>query len=186
MRIVIFGPPGAGKGTQGVRLAEKLKIKHLATGDMLRSEVTAGSELGKLAKQYMDRGDLVPDDVIINMIRSHLTGGDGMVLDGFPRTVTQAKALDEALGQANMPLDKSIYFKVDRDELVNRLTNRAAEQGRSDDTPETINRRMDVYTEQTSPVLDYYSSSDRVIEIDGTGTPDEVFQRLLTAVESGA
>lgn len=186
MRIVIFGPPGAGKGTQGVRLAEKLKITHLATGDMLRAEVAAGSELGVLAKQYMERGDLVPDDVIIGMIRSHLTDGDGMVLDGFPRTITQAKALDEALQQADLPLDKSIYFSVDRQQLINRLINRAAEQGRSDDTPDTINRRMDVYDEQTAPVLEYYSSSGRVIEVDGTGTPDEVFERLLTAVGTGS
>lgn len=186
MRIVIFGPPGAGKGTQGVRLAENLKITHLATGDMLRAEVSAGSELGVLAKQYMDRGDLVPDDVIIGMIRSHLTDGDGMVLDGFPRTITQAQALDEALQQADLPLDKSIYFNVDRQQLISRLINRAVEQGRSDDTPDTINRRMDVYDEQTAPVLEYYSSSGRVIEIDGSGTPDEVFERLLTAVGTGS
>lgn len=186
MRIVIFGPPGAGKGTQGVRLAEKLNITHLATGDMLRAEVAAGSELGVLAKQYMDRGDLVPDDVIIGMIRSHLTDGEGMVLDGFPRTIAQAKALDEALEEADLPLDSSVYFKVDRDELVGRLINRAAEQGRSDDTPETISRRMDVYEELTAPVLEYYGASGRVTEIDGTGTPDEVFQRLLVAVDAGS
>lgn len=186
MRIAIFGPPGAGKGTQGVRLAEKLNIAHLATGDMLRAEVAAGTDLGNQAKQFMDRGDLVPDDLIIGMIQSRLTGESGMVLDGFPRTIAQAKALDDALRQANMPLDKTIYFKVDRDELVNRLLNRAAEQGRSDDTLDTINRRMDVYEEQTAPVLDYYNSSGKVIEIDGTGTPDDVFQRLVAAVESGS
>ncbi len=186
MRIVIFGPPGAGKGTQGVRLAEKLNITHLATGDMLRAEVAAGSKLGNLAKQYMDRGDLVPDDVIIGMIRSQLTESDGMVLDGFPRTIAQAKTLDDALEESNTPLDRSIYFNVDRDELVRRLINRATEQGRSDDTPETINRRMDVYDEQTAPVLDYYKTLGKVLEIDGTGTPDEVFDRLLDAVKSGS
>ena len=111
---------------------------------MLRAEVAAGSELGLQAGQFMDRGDLVPDDVIIGMIRSHLTEGDGMVLDGFPRTLAQARALDEALAGAGLPLDRSVYFEVDRNELVKRLVNRSAEQGRSDDTPETINRRMDV------------------------------------------
>ena len=182
MRIVLFGPPGAGKGTQGVRLAKHLQITHLATGDMLRAEVGAGSELGKLARQYMDSGDLVPDEVIINMIKSRLGGGDGMLLDGFPRTLAQAQALDASLEEAGQPLDKCVYFKVDRDELVARLINRASEQGRSDDTPETISRRMDVYQQQTAPVLDYYRSSGRVVEIDGLGTPDEVFSRLLTAV----
>ncbi len=182
MRIVIFGPPGAGKGTQGVRLANALNISHLATGDMLRTEVAAGSELGKQAGQFMDRGDLVPDDVIIGMIQSHLTEGEGMVLDGFPRTLAQASALDEALAGAGLPLDRSVYFKVDRKELVKRLLNRAAEQGRSDDTPETINRRMDVYEEQTAPVLEYYGAAGKIIEIDGTGHPDDVFQRLLFAV----
>lgn len=182
MRIVLFGPPGAGKGTQGVRLAEKLNIVHMATGDMLRAEVAAESELGRKAKQYMDRGDLVPDAVIIGMIRSHLTNSIGMVLDGFPRTLTQAEALDAAMEEAGLPLDRSIFFRVDHDELVKRLMNRASEQGRSDDTVETISRRMNVYREQTTPVLDYYRSSGRIVEIDGTGSPDEVFERLISAV----
>ena len=186
MRIVLFGPPGAGKGTQGVRLAEKLNIPHLATGDMLRSEVTAGSELGQKARKYMDRGDLVPDAVIIGMIRSHLTDGDGMVLDGFPRTLAQAQALDSAMEEAGLPLDRSIFFNVGQDELVKRLVNRSTEQGRSDDTPETVSRRMDVYREQTAPVLGYYRSSGRIIEIDGTGSPDEVFNRLFSAVTDQA
>ena len=186
MRIVLFGPPGAGKGTRGVRLAEMLNLTHLATGDMLRAEVAAESELGKKAKQYMDRGDLVPDAVIIGMIRSHLINGSGMILDGFPRTLAQAEALDAALEEAGLPLDRSIFFKVDQDELAKRLVNRSAEQGRSDDTPETILRRMNVYQEQTAPVLDYYRSTGRIIEINGTGTPGEVFERLTTAVTAGA
>lgn len=183
MRIVLLGPPGAGKGTQGVRLAKELGITHLATGDVLRAEVAAGSELGKLAKQYMDRGDLVPDDVIIGMIKSRLGGQSGMVLDGFPRTLPQAEALDRALEESGMPLDRAVYFDVDRDELVKRLVNRGTEQGRSDDTPETITRRMDVYEKQTAPVLDYYRGSGRVSEIDGMGTPDDVFKRLLNAAK---
>jgi adenylate kinase len=187
MRIVLLGPPGAGKGTQGVRLAEALGITHLATGDLLRAEVAAGSELGKLAKSYMDRGDLVPDDVIIGMIKSRLSGRggeSGMVLDGFPRTVTQAEALDAALKQSGQPLDRVIYFDVGRDELVKRLINRAKEQGRSDDTPETIERRMDVYEKQTAPVLEYYRRSGQVREIDGMGVPGEVFERLKKAAKA--
>lgn len=183
MHIVIFGPPGAGKGTQGVRLAEKLNVTHLATGDMLRSEIAAGSELGSTAKRYTDRGDLVPDNVIIDMIRSRLTESDGFILDGFPRTIGQARALDEALDEAGISLDRAVYFNVDRDELVKRLLIRASEQGRSDDTPETIERRMNVYQEQTLPVLDHYRSSGRIVEIDGMGTPDDVFERLYSAVK---
>ena len=185
MRIVLLGPPGAGKGTQGVRLAKELGVSHLATGDMLRAEVAAGSELGKLAKQYMDRGDLVPDDVIIGMIKSRLAGQSGMVLDGFPRTLPQAEALDKAMEESGTPLDRAVYFGVDRDELVRRLVKRGAEQGRSDDTPETISRRMDVYEKQTAPVLDYYRGSGRVNEIDGMGTHEEVFKRLVKAAKEG-
>lgn len=181
MRIVLLGPPGAGKGTQGVRLAAALEITHLATGDLLRAEVAAGSELGKLAKQFMDRGDLVPDDVIIGMIKLRLSGESGMVLDGFPRTVGQAEALDAALKESGQPLDRVIYFDVNRDELVSRLINRATEQGRSDDTPETIERRMDVYEELTAPVLEYYRKAGDVRDVDGMGTPDEVFSRLEQA-----
>ncbi|MDA0231953.1 MAG: adenylate kinase [Chloroflexi bacterium] len=182
MRIVLFGPPGAGKGTQGLRLAGKLRIVHLATGDMLRAEVAAASDLGRKARDYMDRGDLVPDDVIIGMIKSRLKDVDGMVLDGFPRTLAQAEALDAVLDDAGLPLDRAVLFRVAQEELVKRLVSRAVEQGRSDDTPETVSRRMDVYREQTAPVIDYYRSSGRVVEIDGTGSPDEVFDRLESAV----
>ena len=184
MRIVIFGPPGAGKGTQGVRLEEKLGVTHLATGDMLRAEVAAGSDLGKQARQFMDKGELVPDDLIINMIKSRLQAGGGMILDGFPRTITQAEALDQALSEAGQPLDRSVFFRVDRDELVKRLLNRAQEEGRSDDTPETIMRRMDVYEQQTAPVLDYYKSAGLVVEIDGTGSQGDVFDCLLEAIDA--
>ena len=184
MRIVLLGPPGAGKGTQGVRLARQLGVTYLPTGDMLRAEVTAGTELGALAKRFMDRGDLVPDDLIIGMIKSHLSEGAGMVLDGFPRTLKQAEALDEALNEYGQPLDMAIYFSVDGEELTSRLQNRAVEQGRSDDTPETVRRRMDVYAAQTAPVLDFYGASGRATEIDGMGTPDQVYSRLVEAVDS--
>jgi adenylate kinase len=207
MNIVLLGPPGAGKGTQATRLAGKLNLTHLATGDMLRSEVANGSELGRLAKTYMDRGDLVPDDVIVGMIRARL-GGGGLLLDGFPRTVVQAEALDAALEEAGHRLDRAIYLAVDRDELIERLSGRAvcskcqqpynlksappSKDGvcdkcggdvvvRDDDKPEAIRNRMAVYQKQTTPVLDYYRSSGRLTEENGMGSPDQVQDRLLAA-----
>jgi adenylate kinase len=207
MNIVLLGPPGAGKGTQATRLAGKLNLTHLATGDMLRSEVANGSELGRLAKTYMDRGDLVPDDVIVGMIRARL-GGGGLLLDGFPRTVVQAEALDAALEEAGHRLDRAIYLAVDRDELIERLSGRAVcskcQQPynlksappskdrvcdkcggevivREDDKPEAIRNRMAVYQKQTTPVLDYYRSSGRLTEENGMGSPDQVQDRLLAA-----
>ena len=207
MNIVLLGPPGAGKGTQATRLAGKLNLTHLATGDMLRSEVANGTELGRLAKTYMDRGDLVPDDVIVGMIRARL-GGGGLLLDGFPRTVVQAEALDAALEEAGHRLDRAIYLAVDRDELIERLSGRAVcskcQQPynlksappskdrvcdkcggdvvvRDDDKPEAIRNRMAVYQKQTTPVLHYYRSSGRLTEENGMGSPDQVQDRLLAA-----
>ena len=213
MRIVLLGPPGAGKGTQAVRLAQTLDLLHLATGDMLRSEVAGGSELGKLAKGYMSRGDLVPDDVIIGMIKSRLEGSAGMLLDGFPRTVVQARALHEALDEAGLPLDTVIYLNVDREEILRRLAGRAIcgscqrpynlkdapprAEGvcdvcggevviRDDDRPEAIERRMQVYEEQTAPVVSYYRETSGLTEVDGSGSPDAVHQRLRAAVAEGS
>jgi adenylate kinase len=207
MNIVLLGPPGAGKGTQATRLAGKLNLTHLATGDMLRSEVANGTELGRLAKTYMDRGDLVPDDVIVGMISARL-GSGGLLLDGFPRTVVQAEALDAALEEAGHRLDRAIYLAVDRDELIERLSGRAVcskcQQPynlksappskdrvcdkcggdvvvRDDDKPEAIRNRMAVYQKQTTPVLDYYRSSGRLTEENGMGSPDQVQDRLLAA-----
>ena len=209
MRIVLLGPPGAGKGTQAARLAQALKLKHIATGDMLRSEAAAGTELGKLAKAYMDRGDLVPDNLIIGMIRQRLKSDGGMVLDGFPRTVAQAKALDQAFAEAGARLDRAVYFKADTEEIVKRLSGRTTCTGcqtpynlntappkkagvcdncggklvqREDDKPEAVRNRLKVYEQNTAPVLDYYRKAGRVREIDATGTMDQVHARLAAAV----
>lgn len=182
MRIVLIGPPGAGKGTQGVRLATEIKSVHLATGDILRAESEKGTDLGKLAKQYMDKGDLVPDEVIIGVIRARLSETDNVILDGFPRTVTQAEALDNALEEIDRPLDVAIYINVDQDELVNRLIGRASRENRSDDNPETVKRRMTVYAKQSEPVLNYYRLSGRMKEVDGMGTTNEVYGRLRKAL----
>ena len=212
MRIVLMGPPGAGKGTQARRLSESTGMKHLSTGDMLRAEVASGSELGLLAKGFMDRGDLVPDSHIIAMIQQHIDHPAGILLDGFPRTVVQAKALDEALEQTNTPVDQVIHMSVDIDELVKRLSNRAlcgdcqtpynlesdppSQPGicdncggsvavRVDDRPEAVTYRMKVYQDLTAPVLDYYKSHGDVVEIVATGSPDEVFEKLSQTIKSG-
>ena len=212
MRIVLLGPPGAGKGTQARRLSESTGMKHLSTGDMLRGEVASGSELGLLAKEFMDRGDLVPDPNVISMIRNHIGDPSGVLLDGFPRTLIQAMALDTELKFANVPIDRVIHLSVDIDELVKRLSNRAlcgdcqtpynlesdppSKTGicdrcggpvavRNDDKPEAVANRMKVYQELTAPVLDYYRSHGNVAEIVATGSPDEVFEKLSQAIRSG-
>ena len=212
MRIVLMGPPGAGKGTQARRLAESTGIKHLSTGDMLRSEVAAGSELGLLAKGFMDRGDYVPDSNIIAMIQRYVGDPAGVLLDGFPRTLIQAESLDESLGAAGLPIDKIVHMSVDTTELVKRLSSRAVckscqtpynlvsdapdKQGvcdkcgsdvivRDDDKPEAVMNRMKVYEKLTSDVLKYYKSHRNVIEIIATGTPDSVFEELTQAIGSG-
>ena len=212
MRIVLMGPPGAGKGTQARRLAESTGMKHLSTGDMLRSEVTTGSELGLLAKGFMDKGDLVPDSTIIAMIQGQLANPAGVLLDGFPRTVIQAESLDDSLEVAGLPIDKIVHMSVDTEELVRRLSSRAVCKScqtpynlvsdapsiegvcdkcgsdvivRDDDKPEAVMNRMKVYEELTAPVLNYYKTRADVIEIIATGTPDSVFEELTQAIETG-
>lgn len=211
MRIVLLGPPGAGKGTQARRLADSTGMKHLSTGDILRAEVAAKSELGLLAKGFMDTGDLVPDSNIIAMIQQYIDDPAGVLLDGFPRTVVQAESLDNSLEEAGLPVDKVVHMSVDTDELVKRLSTRAickncqtpynlesdppAKAGvcdncggevtvRDDDKPEAVLNRMKVYQELTAPVLDYYKSRGDVAEIIATGTPDSVFEKLSQAIGS--
>jgi len=177
---VLLGAPGAGKGTQAVLLAESLGLKHLATGDMFRSEAKAGTELGKLANSYMLRGDLVPDDVTIRMIQARLKAPEaheGVVLDGFPRNVTQAKALDSGLAESRMQVERAIYLDVSEEELLRRMAGR----GRADDTPEAIRRRLAVYREQTEPVLAHYRSAGRLKQVAGEGEIEEIQRRLVAA-----
>jgi adenylate kinase len=211
MRIVLLGPPGAGKGTQARRLANSTGMKHLSTGDILRAEVAAGSELGLLAKGFMDRGDYVPDSHIISMIQQYIDEPAGVLLDGFPRTVVQAEALDKTLNEAGAPIDKVVHMLVDTDELVKRLAGRAICNNcqtpynlnsqppekagvcdycggevvvREDDKPEAVKNRMKIYQELTAPVLDYCKSRGNVVEIVATGTPDSVFEQLTQAIGS--
>jgi adenylate kinase len=209
MRIILLGPPGAGKGTQAATLAGTLKAQHISTGDMLRAEVAGETELGMKAKAFMDRGDLVPDSLIIAMIQGRLKQGSGMILDGFPRTVAQAQALDNVLATSQSTIDRVVYFRVPDKELVKRLSGRATcadckrpanlhsrpprQPGkcdhcggklvqREDDRPEAVLQRLKVYQQQTLPVLAYYQEAGKTREIDAVGSVDEVRSRLLSAI----
>ncbi|WP_457679746.1 adenylate kinase [Thermovibrio sp.] len=178
MRVVFLGPPGAGKGTQAERIAKKYGVPHISTGDILREAVKEGTELGKLAKSYMDRGELVPDEVIIGIIKERLNQQDvrekGFILDGFPRTLKQAQALDQLLQELNMPLDRVIYLNVEDEEIVKRLLAR----GRPDDKEEIIRHRLEVYRKQTAPLIDYYEERCLLSEIYGVGVVDEITRKI--------
>lgn len=180
-RVVLVGPPGAGKGTQAVGLAEKLGVPHISTGDLFRAHISEQSELGLQVKQYLDAGKLVPDSVTNEMVRERLDDEDaqnGFVLDGFPRNTAQADVLKGFLADAGHDLDAVIEIQVDEDELVQRLLAR----GRQDDTEDVIRHRQSVYREETAPLLEYYS--DRLLTIDGVGEVDEVSERIVTALNA--
>lgn len=183
MRIVLIGPPGAGKGTQAERLMETYKMAHLSTGDMLRAARDARTEVGKKAERYMAAGELVPDDIVVGVIDDRLLEPDcenGYLLDGFPRTIAQAEALDSMLGQRKTPLDAVVELQVPEEELFERLAGR----GRADDTPEVIRQRLVAYREQTQPLLDYYGQRDLLKSIDGLGTVDEIFGRAKAVLDN--
>ena len=187
MFVVFIGPPGSGKGTQSKRLVERLGVPHLSTGELLRAAKKQDSAVGRLAAQFMDQGLLVPDDVVLRLVREELDRpqfSDGCLFDGFPRTVEQARSLDEALSERGTPLGVVIELAADEQELTQRMLNRARKEGRADDTPETIRERMSTYSTKTSPVLDYYRGTGRLLSIDAIGTPDEVFERIWRGIES--
>ena len=187
MRILLMGPPGAGKGTQAARLAEKLGIPHISTGDIFRANVGEQTPLGLEAKRYMDAGEYVPDVLTNEMVRDRLGQPDtepGFLLDGYPRTTAQVHELDDMLGAAGHALDRVVELKVDIDELVARLVKRAAEQGRTDDTEEVIRRRQEVYAEQTAPLIELYTERGLVRTVDGLGGVDEVGERILAVLRS--
>ena len=184
---MIFGPPGSGKGTQAVRLEEAMHLKHLSTGDILRAEVAAGTPLGQRVRQIMATGDLVPDGVIVDIVRTRLPEaekGAGVLLDGFPRTEAQAKALDAMLEEEGHDVDFVLALVVPEEALVERILHRAALEGRADDTRQAIAERMHEYHTLTEAVLGHYrKQSVRVVEVDGVGTPDQVFERIRARLE---
>ena len=185
MRIVLLGPPGSGKGTQAELLVEELKLPHISTGELLRSAAKAGTELGKKAKQVTDRGELVSDEIMLGLITERLSRDDansGFILDGYPRNITQAKALDEILERQGQPMVEVLHIDLDADLVVQRIAGRAAQEHRSDDVEEVVRNRLRIYTEQTAPVVDYYASRGVLSRVLGKGTAEEVFQRIMSVL----
>jgi adenylate kinase len=207
VNLLLYGPPGSGKGTQAEMLHSRFGIPHVSTGDILRSEVAAGTPLGLKAKPIMAAGGYVPDDIMVGIIRNRLVEPDavsGFILDGFPRTIPQAQALDVLLTELSKAFDRVVYLRVDTDELVKRLAGRMTcpvdqrtfppgtttcpEHGarlvqRDDDKPEAVKKRIEIYLEKTLPLLDYYSARQLVSEVPGVGTIDEIHSRVLSALE---
>jgi adenylate kinase len=185
MRVLFMGPPGAGKGTQAALVADHFGVPQISTGDIFRANVAAGSELGLVAKRYMDAGEYVPDEVTNDLVRARLREPDarrGFLLDGYPRTVAQVHRLDEMLDDLGTSLDGVIVLQVDREELIARLLQRARTSGRTDDTEDVIRHRQEVYAEQTSPLLTLYSDRGLVVAVDGHGTVNEVAERIWDAL----
>jgi adenylate kinase len=181
MRIVLLGAPGSGKGTQAALLVQNLDLPHISTGEVLRSAAESGTVLGQKAKVVMDRGELVPDDIMLGLMEERLSQPDvenGFILDGYPRNIAQAEALDELLERLGQPVDEALQIDVDTEAVVRRIAKRAQQEGRSDDTEEVVRKRLDVYAEQTAPVVDYYGRRGILSRVLGDGTIDEVFQRI--------
>jgi adenylate kinase len=184
-RLLLIGPPGAGKGTQAVKLAEAFSIPAISTGDIFRENVKNETELGTQAKAFMDRGEYVPDSLTNALVRDRLDWDDaanGFLLDGYPRTADQVVELDDILGAKGESLNAVVLITADSDEVVRRLLGRAEEQGRADDTEDVIRRRLEVYAEQTAPLIETYSKRNLVVEVDGLGAVEEVTKRILDAL----
>lgn len=187
LNIVLFGPPGAGKGTQSEKIIEKFKLIHISTGDLFRKHITEGTELGQLAKKYMDNGDLVPDDVVIRMVEVKINSekeAKGFIFDGFPRTVNQADALDKLMEKNNMEISGMVCLDVDEEELKTRILERAKTSGRVDDQDvEKINNRIRVYKKETLPVANYYDGQNKYYKVFGVGSIDSIFNDISAILE---
>lgn len=188
INLILFGPPGSGKGTQAVNLVEKYHLVHISTGDLFRYEMSHDTPLGQRAKAYMAKGELVPDEVTIGMLRNKVEAhpeASGFIFDGFPRTIPQAEALDQLLAEKNTAVEGLIALQVDEEEIVQRIKFRGQTSGRTDDNDENIIRnRFAVYQSETAPVFDYYKQKGKSHSIKGTGTIDEIFDRLCAMIDS--
>ena len=185
MRLVLLGAPGSGKGTQAARLKEHLQVPHISTGDLLRAEVAAGSPLGLAAKEVMARGELVSDAILLGMLEDRLSRPDtagGFILDGYPRNLAQADALDGLLNRLKQPFDYAVQLDVAMELLVERIAGRAKAEGRADDSPESVRTRLKIYDDQTAPVIEYYRQHGQLTVVDGVGELDDVFTRILEAI----
>jgi adenylate kinase len=185
MRVLLIGPPGAGKGTQASRIADHFDLDRIATGDLLREQVANGTELGKVAKEYMDQGDLVPDDIVIEMTRDRMVeaaGEGGYVLDGYPRTLAQAEAAYRWATARGIQFDLTLYFEIEEDELLARLAGRAREQHRSDDAEETVRHRLEVFAAQTHPLVDYYQRRGILVRINAVGPVDAISEEIFATL----
>jgi adenylate kinase len=188
MRLVLLGAPGSGKGTQATRLREHLQVPHVSTGELLRAAVTAGTPLGLQARAVMESGGLVSDDIVLGMLEERLLRPDtanGFILDGYPRNLVQARALDALLAKIGQPMDIAVQLDVAQDLLVGRQSGRASVEGRADDSPDAVRKRLRVYDEQTAPVVDYYRNTGKLVCLDGVGGVDEVFTRIVEAISPG-
>jgi adenylate kinase len=185
MRVLLIGPPGAGKGTQASRIADHFDLARIATGDLLREQVANGTELGKVAKEFMDKGDLVPDDIVIEMTRDRMVQANqegGYILDGYPRTLPQAEAAYRWAVARGIPFDLTLYFEIEEEELLARLAGRAREEHRSDDTEETVRHRLEVFASQTHPLVDYYRRRGILVPINAVGPVDAISEEIFATL----